>query len=306
MLDILIEKEDYEEALRIIGSKKDEESLYYKIVCLIGMDKKKEALEVAKEAINKSEKRYYDILSLEISLLMELGYDDEAYKILDTELSMPYIPSQYEELYTSTYEVLKRKKEGLNKSRSIYDMLTNEELKELLDPTKPPEIIMTAIYQLDNRNVRHFLPEIRAFLESDGPNYLKTALLEVLINQGLDVEIDINHDGLKITTNPTTLSRLMDLPYVEAISTYIQEFNDDKDITIEKDCYDLLLHYLADIYPLEVDRDEYIYIAAAIYYAARSNYQDDFGLATFANKVGLKPTIIQKYYEQIGNLPWLV
>jgi len=305
MIELLLEKGDYEAVLKIIGDNKDEKSLYQKIICLQGLGRNKEALEVAKEAIVKSSKLYYDILSLEIALLVDLEEDEEALAILDQELSMPYIPSEYEEVYTSTYEVLKKKQRALKHQVSPYDQLTNEELKKLLSPEQGKEIIMLAIQQLDNRNVRHFMSEVSAFLESSVPNYIKTALLEVLIDQGIDVSLKVKHDDLTIEVNPKDLTKPMEQPGLEKVLLLIDKYNVDKDVTIASYYNDLVIYYFASVYPIEVQIDEYEYIAAAAYYVAYSNLHDDYSLDDFASKYDLNVRVLDGYYLEIEKLTTL-
>ena len=303
MIDILIEKGDYEAALRLIGNQKDEESLYKRVVCLQALDRKKEALEVAKEAIVKSSKRYYDILSLEIALMVDLELDDEALKILEEELSMPYIPSEYEEIYTSTYEVLKKKKKAANHQASPYDQLTTDELKALLKADNKPEVIVQVINQLDSRNVRHFMFEVEDFLESEAPNYLKTLLLEVLIDQNIDVNLKVKHNDLMIEVNPKDLTRMMDQPGLNEVLNLQYRFNENKDVTLISYYNDLVIYYFADNYPLEINKDEYIYIAAACYYVAYSNLSPDYEVEELAKKYDLNSQVLNAYCVEVEKLP---
>lgn len=303
MIDELIEKEEYEQALVLIGSKDDEDSLYQKATCLFGLKRYKEALEAVKEGVAKSSKKYYDMLALEVLILVQLEQDDEALKILEEELSMPYIPDNYETLFRSTYESLVKKKNANEKQYSPFDLLSEEELKELISPSKESEVIFLAFQQLAKRNVRQYMDVVSKYLQSDAKDYYKTVLLEILQDQGIDVKIDLKHAGKMITVNPSKLEPLINEEMINDMSKYLVNMNEDKDVSINQDCYDILMNYLGNIYPEKVDKEEYKNLAAAIYWAASEAYKKNFDIGTLIRKFDCELSKVMGYYGKINALP---
>ena len=65
---------------------------------------------------------------------------------------------------------------------------------------------------------------------------------------------------------------------------------------------DLLIAYHASIYPESVEEDEYVLIAAGIYYAALTNYGIDKDIEEICALFGVKSKFIEAYYENICKL----
>ena len=106
MINKLIENEQFNEALKELEGKFDDISIYQKIVCLFGLKRYDDAYSLSKDALTSVEKNYYDVLSLHIAILLELEKDDEAYDLLEEELEMPYIPSQYENYLNENPDIM--------------------------------------------------------------------------------------------------------------------------------------------------------------------------------------------------------
>lgn len=303
MIEKLIEQERYEEALEKIGSQYDDVSIYQKIVCLYGLEKYEEAYIVSKSALEKVEKNYYDVLCMHIAVLVALEKDEEAIELLEEELRMPYIPYQYENFLNTTYDTLYRKKLQNSKKYNMYDVCNDQELKDILIEQRDKHILLIVLDQLSKRNIRLYLNELRFILKAkDYPNEVKTVILELLGEQGVDEQVIVYNNGVEMEVDICSLTPLMEQLSIDEILNRIEESVDDKDISIFNACQDLLIAYLASVYPIEIEEDEYDVIAASLYYAAVINYNIDKSLEEICDMFDVKQDFIEPYYEKISKL----
>lgn len=305
MIETLIKEGNYLEALKQIGDNNDELSLSLKARCLYELQRYEEALSVCKIGLDKSEKLYYEIQTINVLSLMELEKDEEAIKILEEELSMPYIPYKFDEIFNSCYNSLIKKRRNSGNNYSPYDLLKDDELKELLNPKNSNEIITMAIYQLQKRNVRMYMDVIKEFLISKAPNYLKTLLLEVMSEQDINEDLNLFNGTLTMEVNPSLLTPLMEQVAIPCILDLVHKYNSENNLTINQDAYDLLMAYLGNNYPMEIEEDEYPYIACAIYYACLANYDEDAELRVICGKEELNYKVVEAYYDQLSSLPMI-
>lgn len=303
MIDKLIQEELYEEALSLLMKKDDDESIYKRIVCLYGLKRFDEAFVVSSYALENTEKFYYDVLCLHISILLELEKDDVALKLIEEELEMPYIPYQYDNFLNETYNMLYKKKLQNSKSFNIYDTCSDEEIKDILIKEREKDILLIALDQLHKRNIRLYLAELKYILKArDYKNEIKVIILELLAEQGIDNEVEMYTNGKTIEVSPTSLTPLMEQLAIDEILDIIEEKVTDKDVSLFNICQDLLIAYLASVYPLEVEEDEYNTVACALYYAALTNLNIEKDLEEICKLFEVKSDFVYPYYEEICNL----
>lgn len=303
MIERLIELEKYEEALMKLESKFDDVSIYQKIVCLYGLGRYEEAYMVSKNALESVEKNYYDVLCMHIAILVALEKDEEAIELLEEELRMPYIPYQYENFLNTTYDTLYRKKLQNSKKYNVYDVCNDQELKDILIEQRDKNILLIVLDQLSKRNIRLYLNELKFILKAkDYPNEVKTVILELLSEQGVDEQVVVHNNGVDIEVDICSLTPLMEQLSITEIIGKIEECVDDKDISIYNACQDLLIAYLASVYPIEIEEDEYDVIAASIYYAAITNYNIDKTMDEICALFDVKADFVEPYYEKICKL----
>lgn len=303
MIDKLIENERFEEALAKLDAKYDDESVYKKLICLYGLKRFEEAYSLSKASLNSVEKNYYDVLCLHIAILLELEKDEEAYDLLEEELEMPYIPAQYENYLNETYEMLYRKRVQSQKQYNIFDTYQDQEIKQILIGERDKNLLLIILDQLQKRNIRMYLKELKHILTlNDYPNDLKAIILELLVEQGIMEEVKVISNNKEFDVDLSTLTPLMEQYSIEAILGIIEEKVDEKDVSIFNACQDLLIAYHASIYPESVEEDEYILIAAGIYYAALTNYGIDKDIEEICALFGVKSRFIEAYYENICKL----
>ena len=133
MIEELIEQGQYDEALSMLDDRNDEHVRYLRLVCLIGLGEYQNAKTEGMIAKAMAKETYYDVVSMYVTTLKELGHYDEAIDILIEELSMPYIPYQYEILLNTAYDqILLDKREANYEVESKNQIFSIEEIEQIL------------------------------------------------------------------------------------------------------------------------------------------------------------------------------
>lgn len=285
MIQDYIENNKYMEALELLEGKDDEHSRYQKLVCLFGL---KDFMEASKEVLvakGLAKETYYDVVAMQVAIYSELQEYDQAIEVLVEELSMPYIPQNYEQMFNHAYdEVLINKQEMRDFTKS--KVFTNEDLENVLSRDDVSvDLLYMAIEQLQEANIRMFIPFIRGFLSKDNNlDLAKSLLVEILIDQGVDEDLIIFKNGVNYDLNPSLESHILQ----QDVAIYLQE-NLINQVEIDNPslsqlCNEFATYYLYAIYPKYIDESEFSIIAASIYYHLATIQYIDVDLDDLANE----------------------
>ena len=106
MIEDLIETGQYKEALKYLNDLDDEKVRYQRLVCLYALKEFQQARKEGVKAKALAGETYYDVVAIYVSILKELEEYEDAINIIVEELSMPYIPYQYETTFNAAYDDL--------------------------------------------------------------------------------------------------------------------------------------------------------------------------------------------------------
>jgi hypothetical protein len=298
MIEQLISEEKYEEALKLLKDDESELAYYQKLVCLTALERYKEASEIGVKAIQVANKYYYDIISLYVSALVALNDDEKAIAILESELTMPYIPFKYANYFNETFDMLIKKKNQNAKPSNYFSSLSNEDLSTILIDGDNKDVLISAIYELKQRNIRMFLPLIRSILKDEKKErFAKVLLLEALVEQKINEDVTFKTEQEQIDVNPSTLDVIVS-DYVYDLFT--KAFNNNllqKTPSYVEYCYEVLTGYLGSIYPLTIDDDEVNLIAGAVHLYVSSLNNDDID----ENDIAEAYQVDSEQVEQLAN-----
>lgn len=303
MIQELIDNGKFEEVLSKLVVAKNEEEVYQKMQCLVALSRNEEAITLAEKTLDTFEKFYYDIFALYITALIAKGDEDTAIDELKEELSMPWVPSKYEKMFNETYDSLLKKRAQSGKLINQFDLYSDEELAAIINEQTSRNLVILALDQLQKRNIRLFLPLLKRYLaDANRPNDIKTMIIELLSNQGIDEDVKIVSKNNVIEVNPSKTKSLMDYPSIKIILEIIEKKNVDKNTTINEISEELLISYLASIYPIDITEDEYNLVAAAIFYAALTNCCIDMEVSDICSLFEVKEAFLLAYYDTICSL----
>ena len=96
MIEEYIANSQFQDALELLTDLDDEMVRYQRLVCLYGLGEYQAARSEGVLAKAKAGNTYYDVISIYVAVLKELEEFEEAINIIVEELSMPYIPYEYD------------------------------------------------------------------------------------------------------------------------------------------------------------------------------------------------------------------
>ncbi len=269
MIEELIAQENYYDALTRLTDLSDEKTRYLRLVCLTGLKEYALAKEEARAAKDKANSTYYDVISIYITALSELQEYEDAIEILIEELSMPYIPYQYEVLFQAAYDqVLLQKQEARFEIESKNQIFSVQEIEQILkNKSTNEDLLYMAIEQLQQLNIRMIMPTIRSYLtDPNGHFFIKTMIMEILIEQQIDEELEVEKFKMVHSFNPSYMPLALEQTAYEGVNEYLSRNIEDENPSLYLQCVEFLEFVLLATYPKLAYEDEYAKIAASIHY----------------------------------------
>ena len=102
--------------------------------------------------------KFYDIMIIYLNSLINVGEKEKALKLVKEELSMPYIPMNFEDKFLEIYKEIAY----IEKAGKEYN-LSREKIEEILCVEEDKNLIILAIVELCKLNIRDFFNSIREF-----------------------------------------------------------------------------------------------------------------------------------------------
>lgn len=232
---------------------------------LVAAQKHEQVLTWIDEHLDEFPRRYYALLMFKLEALEQLERYQEALKIVNEELTMPYIPAPFNEALP---EIQKRLIQALR-----VPTLTNDQTLRLLstsDFAQQLESLLTrydlelVLHELRERSLREVLPAIdRIFRQSLVPQTSKSLILQTLVDLGVHETLHYLVDGYLVEIIPSELSsvdidqvaRTIIDPLIDAIHQPSARYFFEA----------LLMHYLIVHYPIVPEEDEYEPLQIALY-----------------------------------------
>jgi len=129
MIEELIESGQYAKALELLTDINDEQVRYQRLICLNAMENYQALKREGKVAKGLAAGTYYEVLALYLNGLKMCEDYEEAIDLLIEELSMPYIPQQYEQLFNVVYDdILYAKQERNEILQEHQSVFTTDEI----------------------------------------------------------------------------------------------------------------------------------------------------------------------------------
>ncbi len=297
-----LSKEELNKKLIEIENLSDEESLLLKAKIYYSLNNIDKALLTIIDCLNKSNKYYYEAILIKIDCLEAKKKYIEALKVLDEELSMPYIPNDYELKFKEKYKYL-LSFFNQSSSENTLDNMDDKSLGELLVKTDNLEILEGIIEQLFKRNVRNILPYIKEFLlDENKNNMMKSFIIVVLNEQKIDEQIPVVKNDMNLTIVPSDLTSYQNLDAYPKILNIIDELNTNHNVTIDNIAKIGLESAILYNYPLEIDFDEYIYYGIGLYIKANKSLNIEIDSNALINKYHLSSKTLTYYLHLIENI----
>ncbi|WP_434337504.1 DUF3196 family protein [Mycoplasma capricolum] len=188
---------------------------------------------------------YYDQILKKIKELVEKNNLTKALDIINQELEISYIPSDFEKsLYKIKKEIKEKQYHQLNKTYSI------SEIKALLNSKNNLDQIV-GIKNLININIRLIIDEIKKYLLNTNNVYENKSLLLIsLSDQQIDQEFEVFKDKkTSFLVNPKLLNIKEIYNTYYQVENQILEIINQKDIFLIQTCKQVLFSYFLYKFP---------------------------------------------------------
>ena len=149
MIEDLIETGQYKEALQYLNDMDNEQVRYQRLVCLYGLKELQQAKREGMKAKVLAGETYYDVVAIYVSILKDLEEFEEAINIIVEELSMPYIPYQYETVFNAAYDELLLAKQEASFDGVTQKVFNEEDIENILTKKDTNEDLLYSIKYQD-------------------------------------------------------------------------------------------------------------------------------------------------------------
>ncbi|KIM14115.1 DUF3196 family protein [Mycoplasma capricolum] len=210
---------------------------------------------------------YYDQILKKIKELVEKNNLTKALDIINQELEISYIPSDFEKsLYKIKKEIKEKQYHQLNKTYSI------SEIKALLNSKNNLDQIV-GIKNLININIRLIIDEIKKYLLNINNVYENKSLLLIsLSDQQIDQEFEVLKDKkTSFLVNPKLLNIKEIYNTYYQVENQILEIINQKDIFLIQTCKQVLFSYFLYKFPYVESLNANDVIIAIIYISYQLN-----------------------------------
>lgn len=232
-------------------------------------------------------KNYYDeVLDTLKELYRKKDYL-KAQSIIEEELSMPYIPLDFEKELKNIAKDIK----ASVKSKDI--ILDDEMLEEYLNGDDYKQLL--AVNYLDSMNLRNYLSLINSYLSGDGNRECKCLLISSLINQEINEEITVNKDELEITFIPKYAEPVEMTDGYNSGLDFIRKVFENENPAFFNMCKELLVKECFYNLPLAYDEEEGIILGKSIIVYLYECLDDKEGLRSFKERYIGDDEIIRLY-----------
>lgn len=305
MVKELIQNGEFKDALSYLNDMNDENTRYLRLVCLIGLGEYKQARAEGAWAKENASDTYYDVVSMYVTALKELGDFEEAIRILIEELSMPYIPYEYEMMFNTAYdEVLLEKQEAQFVLESKNQIFSIEEISQILKNKECNEDLMyMALDQLQQLNVRMIMNVVRDYLIDPTKHFFaKTLLIEILIDQQVDEELEVEKLGQYYQINPIYMPLVLQQDAYQGVIRYLQNYLEDENPVLFEQCVEFLEFMLYATYPKEFYDDEYNILAGSLHFYIATLQNIEITMQDIEIMYNCDSYELQHYFDILKNI----
>ena len=267
-LEDLIETGQYKEALQYLNDMDNEQVRYQRLVCLYGLKELQQAKREGMKAKVLAGETYYDVVAIYVSILKDLEEFEEAINIIVEELSMPYIPYQYETVFNAAYDELLLAKQEASFDGVTQKVFNEEDIENILTKKDTNEdLLYRAFEQLECMNIFSMIGPSRQFIrDNDQPDFAKSLLIELMIDQEIDEDLEVVKKGVHYDINPSYAPMVLNQESGVEIYKLLMDALEDDNPSLLTMCEQFLNFYLYSIYPKYIDEQDYRSIAGAIHY----------------------------------------
>ncbi len=201
---------------------------------------------------------YYEEILNDIMQLIEKKDMHKAYTMLHEELSMPYIPKEYEEQMIEYYNLC-RSELTLQQGNQNHQ---EEDIEKLLQGSIAEQF--AAVDILKKLNIRKYIEVIEAYFMKSSHPFVRSLLIEALMEQNITDEMKLLDEGVEITFVPCYIEQPMECDGATTAVQYLRDWFENENPTFLMMCIESLIKELYLRLPYNVVEDEGELLALSI------------------------------------------
>lgn len=242
---------------------------------------------------------FYDELLSDIKKAIDDNDFENALKLINTELSMPYIPENVESDLLKYLKIIRTKQ-----NKNLFENNRNFNIDKIREMLNSKDTIqqMIAIKNLASVNIRLLLEDVEKYLISkNNSNDNKTFLLLALSEQDINIDFKVLKDKEYII-NPNQIDVQSIDWKIEKIENKLIEFITDKNPSLIEMSKQILFSYFLNSFP-NIDLDEINEIAVAVLYTTYEINNINLDLEQIKTKLSFnkdKVNLILKVIKESG------
>ncbi|KAB2338747.1 tetratricopeptide repeat protein [Cytobacillus depressus] len=253
------------------------------------------AKEFANTMLQKGIGDYIQVIELYLMILVQLHQYNEIVSTIEVLIEEKEIPLEKLDHFTRMLQFSKRMAETSPEinNEDFYEEEPDKKELDLLSISDQQEQIQIAA-QLAERNIRPYIDEIKAYLQSkEGQPFFKTMLINVLIEQECDQKLIVEKLGEELVINPSKMQADRQFNQMEAILKIVEEQLVHEDPILFEHIKSLIERHFFMLFPFELKPyNEETWCAA--YHSLASEYQ---GLHYSSKELALRYNVVE---EEIG------
>lgn len=223
---------------------------------------------------------YYQNLVSQIVDLFGKGEFDKANTLIQSELSLPYIPQD-------ALDILEQYQDECRPYLSRMPARDPLQLEKWVHgDARSQEMAASA---LQSMNLRQYKPEVQTLLSSDKLlQEFKGELIEALMEQKLEDEYTINKDGMEIAFIPSLITPKEQDSVVNESLKLLDDWLSADNPALLSFCQQLLDQEILEMRPLDFEDIDPAWLAASLVRLVYEAMQDEEGWKAFADKHNLE------------------
>ncbi len=245
-LKSLMDRKDYELVIKLTNDTQDMNYLFYRISAFLALGKGEEALAVIKNNRQILEGDLSLLMKIHIEILCLLNNFDEAYEEAKYYENLPYVNQQCEEIIRELPNLIRTEEKKSLASRE----LSNEKLKERLK-SQNQNVVLPALDMVRDRDINMFLNEIQNIMLKFPKQSIRSFALLLLVQKGVNREVEFNHIGKIIVVNPSKLEP----PFIgQEINDFLRAMSSEfKNPALNEDAVQIHSSYIIYMYPEKLE-----------------------------------------------------
>lgn len=185
---------------------------------------------------------YYELTLKEIRKLISESNKNDALSMVEEELSMPYIPSEYKAEFETLRDMLVEKKMGqtafFTRMEDIESALFGDEAQKA-----------KALLSLENMNLRPYIDDLIQLLRKDLDDFTKRMILMISMEQELSYKAFLTLNNQPYTIEISDLVDPFQSQHYIAVYQALKEMFESHDPSFLKLCQEVLNLLILQAYP---------------------------------------------------------